>query len=147
MNDNAESLRCRCADKTCRIHNDNYMDACSNRRENNDALCSPCADRASRKKNDVGPTFFPAEGLEGVPTIERAKHGTAWTEPGQGATVENLEIAFYALNKGFKSPLWEAFCAIEDGLTERVGFRNHTNLRLTGNPLTAEDVARIAEAK
>jgi hypothetical protein len=38
----SETSRCQCSDRACRIHNDNYMDACSNRRQGNNTLCEPC---------------------------------------------------------------------------------------------------------
>jgi len=81
--------------------------------------------------------------------------GTEWTEPGNGATVVALIQA-----GGFQGPRVSGWIVdawthdvialgerLEKAFDSSVWQKHHTNLRLTGAPLTAEDVARIAEAK
>jgi hypothetical protein len=63
-------------------------------------------------------------------------NGTEWVEPGQGATV-------YELSARFRHTL----PVIVRKLVVRHGINYRSNLRLTGEPLTVEDVARIAEAR
>jgi hypothetical protein len=62
--------------------------------------------------------------------------GTRWTEPGQGATMRDLNCA--------KDPI-----GAEQGAYWKFDTSGEprTNLALTGEPLTAEDVANIGRAK
>ena len=71
---------------------------------------------------------------------DRAMSGTEWTEPGQGATLRQLFAAPIACAVSRKAILLHQI----DGTRN---FCKRTNLRLTGEPLTAEDIQRIAEAK
>jgi len=66
--------------------------------------------------------------------------GTEWTGPGKGATVGRL---WRALGIGLET------AAIRDRLYDLCSGNpaQRTNLRLTGAPLTAEDLDRIARAK
>jgi hypothetical protein len=73
--------------------------------------------------------------IDGTP--EDGVSGTRWTAPGEGATAGELVRAAQLarpLLKEYRYP------------TPR-GWKARTNLALTGAPLTAEDVQRIAEAK
>ncbi len=79
-------------------------------------------------------------------------NGTEWTEPGQGATAKDLYEAI-CLAFGGTSPTGATTASLNaiakiagGGLVPRF-WANRTNLRLTGEPLTAEDLKRIAEAK
>lgn len=83
-----------------------------------------------------------AEAVAGIP-----QSGTAWTEPGQGATMRALWEALLAEGGTFA-------CGTAKTLTERYpgGYPaipdEPTNLALiVENPLTADDVRRIGEAK
>ena len=73
-------------------------------------------------------------------------NGTEWTEPGQGATVADLLAAIEPMEHtpgGYQSKKWaRAYNAMA-----ALPFKAVTNLRLTGQPLTAADVQRIAGAK
>lgn len=66
--------------------------------------------------------------------------GTVWTEPGQGATVAELDAAILDWVRASERALDRLIWRKQD---LDVG----TNLRLTGAPLTAEDIKRISEAK
>ena len=71
-------------------------------------------------------------------------YGTAWVEPGQGATPRELiEAADDANADAPKGSPWGWF-----GHIKFSRYRSYrTNLALTGHPLTADDLRRIAEAK
>ena len=71
-------------------------------------------------------------------------NGTEWTEPGQGATIVQIARALSHVTPTNGVP--GDFATAWGVLNSR---RDHTrtNLRLTGQPLTAADVQRIAEAK
>jgi len=68
--------------------------------------------------------------------------GTEWTEPGQGATRAQLHDAFADFEQHRTAFPENRSRAPFNSLDGR-----RTNLCLTGEPLTAEDVRRIAEAK
>ena len=73
-------------------------------------------------------------------------NGTEWVGPGQGATLGDLldeaaEQRMYTDELRAKSLAFAAVMGYEESAKYR------TNLRLTGEPLTSEDIARIAEAK
>ncbi len=74
-------------------------------------------------------------------------NGTEWTEPGRGATTLKLyETVIRYSDLNARSHLCEL--AADHGGWRHGGWDEHrTNLRLTGAPLTAEDLARIARAK
>ncbi len=67
--------------------------------------------------------------------------GTEWTEPGRGATVGDLVDSYCAARGDWRI----------DHLIRRLAAEPpdwlRSNLRLTGEPLTAEDLERIARAK
>jgi hypothetical protein len=67
-------------------------------------------------------------------------NGTEWTEPGQGATLRNLFAAPIACAAYRKAILLHQI----DGTRN---FCKRTNLRLTGHPLTAQDLDRIAKCE
>lgn len=88
-------------------------------------------------------TVYPA----GCGCAKRRPRGTEWTEPGQGATAENLRRAVHdAAIPGVESS--KAILNLQT-MYGRIGFDgpSRTNLRLTGQPLTSEDLKRIAECK
>lgn len=70
--------------------------------------------------------------------------GTAWTEPGKGVGIKRLrrEVAGHPYSKSCLSTLGRL-----NDLSVAKGDSHRTNLRLTGEPLTAEDVANIARAR
>lgn len=76
--------------------------------------------------------------------------GTEWTEPGQGATWRDLR-GVLRRNASYRikgSPSYEADWHVAlRAQRQAAGYDRRTNLRLTGAPLTAEDLKRIAEAK
>lgn len=79
-------------------------------------------------------------------------NGTEWTEPGQGVTLG--EIYSKLVRRQREIPvselLYDLCSGVFSDVTNTPGTRNwtdRTNLRLTGAPLTAEDLQRIAEAK
>lgn len=79
-------------------------------------------------------------------------NGTAWVEPGQGATVRALTAALcdgtdwdtehYAACANLNR-----IAATADEVTKFPGAAVRTNLALTGRSLTAYDVERIANAE
>jgi hypothetical protein len=99
--------------------------------------------------------------------------GTEWTEPGKGATADDLNQALRNISRpsvirggnpeAARNRLRELALAnvsvgdepiqiqLRNGGTRIVAtpqnWTYRTNLRLTGEPLTAEDLARIAEAR
>ncbi len=77
------------------------------------------------------------------------KHGTEWTEPGKGATAAQLWQATYTASMEYNREITtEALNNLLYLKEYRHLSPDHgTNLRLTGEPLTAEDVQRIAECK
>ncbi len=72
--------------------------------------------------------------------------GTAWTEPGQGATGNELAEAIHASHDSEDKIIsWEK---CDSFYTRLLPLKwRQTNLRLTGAPLTAEDLKRISECK
>ncbi len=68
------------------------------------------------------------------------KNGTEWTEPGKGHPWHVLWLSIKSARAAF-----EAQQAVLSGMDRNPD--HNTNLRLTGEPLTAEDVQRIAECK
>ena len=65
--------------------------------------------------------------------------GTRWVDPGQGATIEELfRVKNRSQYQNYGSPAL---------LTSYPCWNRRTNLALTGEPLTSEDVRNIAEAK
>lgn len=71
-----------------------------------------------------------------------AVNGTEWVEPGTGATIRELRDSL--------QDKWGPVAADADGrLVELANeaFSRRTNLHLTGDPLTADDLKRIAEAR
>jgi hypothetical protein len=82
-------------------------------------------------------------------------NGTEWTDPGQGATVMQLKEAVATINLEGDSYvdatghlLQIATRVSSDAyMVTGLDWDYRTNLRLTGAPLTAEDLRRIAEAK
>lgn len=80
-------------------------------------------------------------------------NGTQWVEPGQGATISELWSAVFNNTPGLAREADATLDAMrrrarpEPGPVIRTFWRKATNLRLTGAPLTAEDLKRIAEAK
>jgi hypothetical protein len=75
--------------------------------------------------------------------------GTEWTEPGQGATCGQLLNTMHPRNKPIWKPRGVRRLALENlvRIDNRYPYETRTNLRLTGHPLTAEDLQNIAEAK
>jgi hypothetical protein len=78
------------------------------------------------------------------------RQGTAWTEPGQGATLQGL---WDALPSAKSSSEYRSVprrrlgkLALSPG-TSSGTWSHRTNLLLTGAPLTAEDVKRIAKCE
>ncbi len=72
---------------------------------------------------------------------ETMRHGTAWTDPGQGATVGELGIALnYVPSTPQRDQARYSFEKFES-------YSVRTNLRLTGAPLNAYDIRCIAEAR
>lgn len=88
-------------------------------------------------------------------------NGTEWTEPGQGATLgelfdaceagipkDRISAEFSGLtirdNEGMRQARQKAF---ECGTPSRARWEQRTNLRLTGSPLTAEDLKRIEQCE
>lgn len=74
--------------------------------------------------------------------------GTEWTEPGKGATTGELTDAIHRdINAGFGDDRERAFDRMDVIEGDHYAANPRTNLRLTGAPLTAEDVERISHAK
>lgn len=78
--------------------------------------------------------------------------GTEWTAPGQGATVKRIVAALSdmdpAKQTAFECAAWNcALSHLPAGSADAVKNLRRTNLRLTGSPLTAEDLKRIAECE
>lgn len=81
--------------------------------------------------------------------------GTRWTEPGQGATVEQfmdtLGDTYRYSGTGFHPAMANMYSILRldsNGAPTNFDMPNRrTNLALTGEPLTADDVRRIGEAK
>ncbi len=75
------------------------------------------------------------------------KHGTAWVDPGQGATVGMLllRLSLARINAAAQTA---AVIRLSDR-TGAIDWRDTrpTNLRLTGHPLTEYDIRRIGEAR
>ncbi len=71
--------------------------------------------------------------------------GTEWTEPGQGATVAELRQKFGRIMTLTTKEADAVMGLLDNG--KRKDWSVRTNLRLTGAPLTAEDLKRIAECK
>ena len=81
-------------------------------------------------------------------------HGTAWTEPGQGATVPELRAAlmsdYYSPNRTAAKThedFSETMFTLDDRIFAGEDDSHRTNLALTGHPLTADDLKRIAECR
>jgi hypothetical protein len=73
--------------------------------------------------------------------------GTEWTEPGKGATIYDLIEAVELANVGQDTDeKQQTIDMIEANPKASSGFYV-TNLKLTGAPLTAEDLERIGRAK
>lgn len=75
-------------------------------------------------------------------------NGTEWTELGQGATIRDLFDSMSGEEGTGQADTHLRVLANPfrfGSQPVRWGYR--TNLRLTGHPLTAEDLKRIAEAK
>ena len=72
-------------------------------------------------------------------------NGTEWTEPGEGATIDEFvnAIATTRPPSMFQDSI-ELYRTLENDEGDP---RLKTNLRLTGAPLTADDLERIAQAK
>lgn len=71
--------------------------------------------------------------------------GTVWTEPGKGATASQIGCALYDSFENWNDAVYAADYHL-DMIGGRYGL-NRTNLALTGEPLTVEDLKRISEAK
>ncbi len=77
-----------------------------------------------------------------------SKQGTEWTEPGTGTLADILLMDFNWTRRTPAAESWGCKAiARARGNLERMWASHRTNLRLTGEPLTAEDVQRIAECK
>ena len=77
------------------------------------------------------------------------KQGTEWTEPGQGS---NLKDLWFSVARLTSKAAIRAQQRIVDITPINAGYYGvlscyPTNLRLTGEPLTAEDLERIAKCK
>jgi hypothetical protein len=74
--------------------------------------------------------------------------GTEWTEPGQGDSVGKLQAELF---EDSTLPLTDkAFQNLAVLVRTKIGafdWQRRTNLRLTGSPLTAQDLENIARAK
>jgi len=80
------------------------------------------------------------------------KQGTEWTEPGKGAQLDDLWRAIIPAATGTQRASNHVLRLAHPtpptkGRPFPSDWYHRTNLRLTGEPLTAEDVQRIAEAK
>jgi hypothetical protein len=71
-------------------------------------------------------------------------NGTEWTEPGQGANGQELWTALRVLRNG-DGPLREAARGVRASWS--IYSTARTNLRLTGHPLTADDLKRIEQCE
>ena len=75
-------------------------------------------------------------------------NGTEWTEPGQGATVGMLCKALALYESERSEPEWNrAYGRLPAGSCDATKNLRRTNLRLTGHPLTAEDLKRIEQCE
>lgn len=76
-------------------------------------------------------------------------HGTSWTGPGQGATIVELwrETLRADVPTNMQLDAAGALNRLRAPITTQEGWSRRTNLTLTGQPLTAYDVKRIAEAR
>lgn len=82
-----------------------------------------------------------AEAIVGIP-----QQGTEWTEPGQGATLHELSASMSVHESGAAAASEHLLLiAVRRGFGSWGSYR--TNLRLTGAPLTAEDIENIGRAK
>lgn len=82
--------------------------------------------------------------------VENTMNGTEWTEPGQGATVAELRSVIHGAIHAASITGTAHLTAAHDHvhrLANGKDARRRTNLRLTGKPLTAEDIQRIEEAE
>lgn len=70
-------------------------------------------------------------------------NGTEWTEPGQGATVGELR-RWAGTEIGAAHWHLREWLKVKATLSSK---RGGTNLRLTGSPLTADDLKRIEECE
>lgn len=83
---------------------------------------------------------------------ECAVLGTVWTEPGQGATAGELwdeirSAGRIPVDAKTEHAIAAHVIALATRGTSVPNWNLSTNLRLTGSPLTAEDIKRILEAK
>src|SRR6185369_5232323 len=82
-------------------------------------------------------------------TIKPRPLGTEWTEPGKGATVQELDAAQGSVRFDQSAMARRSLGDLYVRLANKVGtakaLATRTNLRLTGKPLTAGDVRRISE--
>ena len=80
---------------------------------------------------------------------KHSKSGTEWTAPGEGATVGDLESAWSGTHPDVTAKqFWEALRArCVEGRPRIYRLDQATNLRLTGAPLTASDLANIAKCE
>jgi len=98
------------------------------------------------------PTIY-HEFADGAGACGAVMSGTEWTEPGQGADLGQLATATTndgQLNRNLTyrqrnetDGLLRLVAALQP---KEIGYRYRTNLRLTGAPLTEDDLRRIAEA-
>lgn len=105
------------------------------------ATCQVCGDRACGTL--VAWTVVPGRAHKGNVCKTCRTRGTRWTEPGKGASILELENAIpenlhtWAVSKWRRAMLGEGIGGSLATLQCR------TNLALTGEPVTAEDVQRI----